>query len=330
MAEMPKPEHWMQLRAKRPASDGALTTLPIPTSAGDESGLLLGMDAAQNLHLLIPVQRPPKGRMPPDLNGMRVRHQKLETGEVLDLTASSAHEQFFNPVCQDVIEAVLDGRDPWRAVDLIIRNWRSAWQATRAPMEKITQVGLFGELYVLQNVLIPFLGAPAIDLWSGPLAERHDFVTDRLHIEVKTTRKSRHEHEISRLDQLYTPGDSRLLLVSIQLEESLAGQQSLATLFDNINELLRPTPAALDLFAQHMADLDWSEDMRNSADLLRFNVRDALVYIVDEEFPRIPQDFKPPSGVIAIRYTVDLANLPALGMDEVRTLVRDSYPFDRG
>jgi hypothetical protein len=326
MADVPRPGDWIQLRARPPVSDDALTTVPVLTAQGDASGLLLGIDAAQNLHLMIPVQHAPKGKVPPDLNGVKVRHRRLESGNVLDLMATPAHEPFFNPLCQSVIEAVLDeGRDPWRAVDSLIRAWRSAWQATRAPIEKIVQVGLFGELFFLKQVLIPCLGPAAVDHWSGPSGERHDFVVPgRLHIEVKTTRRSRHEHEISRLDQLHTPQAGRLVLASIQLEESLAGEHSLATLFDELVERLRGAPAALDLLAKQMTQMGWSEDMRNSVDLLRFNVRDAVMFRVDEEFPRLPQDFKLPSGITGIRYTVDLANLPVLDLAEVMDLVRQA------
>ena len=329
MAELPKPEHWTQLRARRPASDGALATLPVPTSTGNPSGLLLGMDAAQNLHLLVPVPgAPPLKGMAPDLNGVRVRHQRLETGDVLDLTASSAHEQIFSPVCREVIDAVLvDGRNPWKAVESIIRNWKSAWQPARALMGRSVQVGLFGELFVLQDLMIPCLGAAAIDLWSGPLSERHDFVAERLRIEVKTTTsKSTRQHEISRLEQLHAPEGCQLLLISIQLEESLAGRHSLATLLDGLNRVLGQTPAAVDLLAKYVGELGWTEDMRSSPELLRFNIRDAHVYMVDEEFPRIPADFVLPSGVSGLRYTVDLANLPTLDMDEVRSLVRSAQP----
>lgn len=325
MADSPKPADWVQLRAQRPVSDDALAVRPVLTSQGDASGLILAMDAAQNLHLMIPVRRAPDGRMPADLNGLQVRHKRMESGEVLDLMASPAHEQIFNPLCREIIDAVLEERrDPWGAVAAIIRSWKSAWQPARASMEKTVQVGLFGELYVLKKVLTPCLGAAAIDLWSGPAGERHDFVTERLHIEVKTTRKSRHEHEISRLDQLHAPQGCQLLLISIQLEESLKGEHSLATLLGQLNEALREMPAALDLLTKQMAQMGWSEDMRNSADLLRFNVRDALVYLVDEEFPRLPEDFTPPSGVTGLRYTVDLANLPTLDMEEVLALVRQA------
>jgi Putative PD-(D/E)XK family member, (DUF4420) len=194
--------------------------MPITTD-GVETPLSMAMDVARNLHLLIPVQRGPSSPKAPDLNGLKVRHRRLESGEILDLVASPSHEHVFNPVCKDILDAILvEQRDPWSAVAAIIRIWQSAWKPARQEMDKTVQVGLFGELLVLQTLMIPCIGSVAVDQWSGPESERHDFAGARLHIEVKTTRKSRHEHEISRLDQLRVPAGCQLLLVSIQLEQS--------------------------------------------------------------------------------------------------------------
>ncbi len=147
-----------------------------------------------------------------------------------------------------------------------------------------------------------------------------------LHLEVKTTRKSRPEHEISRLDQLRVPAGCRLLFVSVQLEQSVGGAESLATQLDAAIESLRGDAAALDMFLTKMVNMGWSDEMRNSGELLRFNVREAFSYEVDADFPKLPDDFMPPSGVVAVKYIVDLANLPALGLEEAIALIKDTNP----
>ena len=326
MADGPTSAQWAELRTRKPIADDALTTTPIALE-GTETPLLMAMDVAGNLHLLIPVHRGPTGAKPPDLNGLKVRHRVLETGEFLDLAATPSHEQVFNPVCEDVINAVWDDhRDPWSAVAAIIRTWQSAWKPVRPEMDKSVQVGLFGELLVLKSLMIPCLGPAAVDQWSGPEWERHDFVGDRLHLEVKTTRKSRHEHEISRLDQLRVPEGCQLLLASIQLEQSVGGNETLASTLDDVVNLLRGDAYALDTFMTKMANMGWSDEMRDSGELLRFFVRSAFVYVVDDDFPRLPDDFAPPSGVVSVKYTVDLANLPALGIEEATGFIKAANP----
>ncbi len=64
--------------------------------------------------------------------------------------------------------------------------------------------------------------------------------------------------------------------------------------------------------------------MRKSGELLRFHLREAALYEVDEYFPRLRKDFRPPSGVLSVRYAISLANLPSLGVDEVIEMLKDS------
>lgn len=323
MLEGPTPEMWAELRADRPVAQDELITMPVRLD-GRDTTVLMAMDCAGQLRLRIPVQRGPQdGDKPPDLTGLRVRHAPLRAGEFLDLIASPAHERVFTPVCWDVARAVLvEQREPWRAVNAIVRDWKSAWKQARAEMDKPTQVGLIGELFVLRRLMIPSLGPAAVAQWSGPESERHDFVGLRLRIEVKATRKSRHEHEISRLDQLRTPSGARLLLVSLQLEESVEGAVTLATLRDEVIAALASDGAALDAFLTKMAKLGWSDEMRRSGELIRCNLRDAAVFQVDDEFPRLPDDFVPPPGVVAVKYTIDLANLPRMDAEDAVGLIR--------
>ncbi len=324
MVDCPSPSQWAELRATRPLSDDVLVTMPIMVD-GAETPLSMAMDQPGHLHLLIPVTHGPVGQKPSDLNGLKVRHRRLETGEVIDVSAPPSHEQVFTPFCSDVIKAITaQRREPWAAVAAIVRNWQSAWKPIRQEMSAVLQVGLFGELLVLNSLMLPCVGPAAVDQWRGPDAERHDFVGDRMHLEVKTTRKSRPEHEISRLDQLRVPAGCRLLFVSIQVEQSVGGSQTLATQLDAAIDRLRAHPAALDAFMAKMANMGWSEEVRHSGELVRFNIGDAQVYEVDTDFPRLPDDFAPPSGVVAVKYTVDLANVPALGFEEAEAIIKEA------
>lgn len=327
MPNAPTAELWARLRQERPGHEDALSTERAGTRA-DGREILFGMDHRSGLHLLIPVNDDHDGERPPDLQGLRVRH-RIVSGDshYLDLTANAAHERLFTPLAADVLHAVTDmGRDPWKAVSSIVRSWQSAWRPVAPEMSKTIQVGLFGELLTLERIMLEALGPPVVHLWSGPESERHDFVGEAIHVEVKTTRRSRHEHEISRLDQLDVSAGRRLLFVSILLEESLAGRETVGTKMDEIIERIRIDPAATDAFMSKMIRLGWSDELRRSGQLLRFDLRDSHIFEVDSSFPRMPSGFVPPDGVFGLKYSIDLANIPSMDISEAIALLRDAFP----
>lgn len=327
MLEGPTPERWAELREDRPVSEDELAVMPVRQDGAD-TDVLMAMDYAGQLRLRIPVQRGPQHDKLPDLNGLRVRHLNLSGGQFLELAGDPAHERVFTPICCEVAHAVLvERREPWGAVNTIVRAWQSAWKQVRSEMERSVQVGLVGELFVLLRLMIPSLGPAAVAQWSGPDSERHDFVGARLRVEVKTTRRSRHEHEISRLDQLWTPVGTQLLLVSVQIEETVGGAVTLATLRDDIIAALGQDAAALDEFMAKMASMGWSDEMRRSGELLRCEMRDTAIFLVEDGFPRLPESFVPPRGVVAVRYTSDLANLPPLDAADAAHLVKTANEY---
>ena len=315
---------WATLRAERPLSDGSLATRSVLWD-GHVSGILAGMDAAGALHLLIPVPDAEVRRAISDLNGLRVRARITDAGSYLSVTAEPQHERVFTPVCREIVQAVFsEGREPWAAVDSIVRRWLAAFRAIRPAMSRSVQIGLVGELIILARVLIPALGASAILAWSGPESERHDFVAGLLHIEVKTTTRARHEHEISRLDQLWIGGDATLVLASVRLESTIGGDTTVATMVDEVLHLVQDEPGLADAFMLKLFRLDWSDEMRRSGELLTFNLSEAAFHEVDDRFPRLAEDFTPPAGVVAVKYTVSLANLPTLDLNEVSALIAAS------
>lgn len=312
---------WATLRAERPLSDGSLATRSVVWD-GQVSGILAGMDAAGALHLLIPVPDAEVLRTIADLNGLRVRLRVTDAGPYLSVTADPQHERVFTPIGREIVQAVFsEGREPWAAVDSIVRRWLAAFRAIRPAMSRSVQIGLIGELIILARVMIPTLGAAAILSWSGAESERHDFIAGLLHIEVKTTTRVRHEHEISRLDQLWIGGEATLVLASVRLESTMGGNMTVATMVDEVLHLIRGEPGLADTFLLKLFRLDWTDEMRRSGELLAFNLSEAAFFEVDDQFPRLTEDFDPPTGVVAVRYTISLANLPTLDLDEVAGLL---------
>jgi hypothetical protein len=214
-----------------------------------------------------------------------------------------------------------EGRDPAMSVDRIIDDMRAALRPLVPDLGPSEQVGLFGELWVLSNVLFPTIGSRICHLWSGPDSERHDFVGQGVHVEVKTTTRSEPKHEISRLDQLRAPANKRLLLVSVLVERTLGGDETLADRIDEIREKLSDDGRAVDVFESRLAQLGWHEGLRQAGSLLRFTFRDVHVFEVTGSFPRLPDDYTPPLGVSGIKYSINVGSLPSLSVSEVQKIL---------
>lgn len=309
------PQRWARLREQRPHHE-AIYEL----AAGDFEDGLIGVTEDGRLHLLVAVSVAPQN-LPPDLQSIQVR--VVEGGQTwLDVSARSHHEELLTLVANKVLYAICsEGRDPAMSVERVIDDMRAALRPLVPDLGPSEQVGLFGELWVLSNVLFPTVGSQICHLWSGPDSERHDFVGQGIHVEVKTTTRSEPKHEISRLDQLRAPANKRLLLVSVLVERTLGGDETLADRVDEIRDKLGNDGRAIDVFDARLAQLGWHEGLRQTGSLLRFTFRDVHVFEVTGSFPRLPDDYTPPLGVSGIKYSINVGSLPSLSVTEVQKIL---------
>ncbi|WP_304308284.1 PD-(D/E)XK motif protein [Pseudacidovorax intermedius] len=308
-------ERWTSLREQRLPHEDIYEQ-----AAEDLEAALIGVSDDGRLHLLLAIDVAPQN-VPPDLQSLQVRI--LEGGQTwLDVSARSHHEELLTLVANKVLHAIrIEGRDPAVSVERIIDDMRAALRPLAPDLGTADQIGLFGELWVLSNVLFPTIGTRVSHLWSGPESERHDFVGQGVHIEVKTTTRSEPKHEISRLDQLKAPVNKRLLFVSVMLEKSLGGDETLADRVDEAREKLGPDGRALDVFDSRLAQLGWHEGLRQTGALLRFTFPGVHVFEVAGNFPRLPDDYRPPPGVTGIRYSINVGSLPSLDVAEVQEVL---------
>lgn len=311
------PDRWARLRNER-SNHGSIYELATP----DYDDALLGVSQEGRLHCLLGVEAAPKA-LPPDLQSIEVR--LVEADRMwLDVSARSHHEDLFTLVTNKVLHAIrVEGRDPAIAVEKVLEGIRAALRAVEPELAPSVQIGLFGELWVMLNVLMPTVGPRTCQIWSGPDGERHDFVGERVHLEVKTTTRIEPKHEISRFDQLRAPNGKRLLLVSVLLERSTGGDETIADRIDAIRTALGNNGQAIDAFENQLGKIGWHEGLRQTGSLLRCTFRDVQVFEVSGAFPRLPDDYNPPAGVSAVKYTIDVSATPSLRRSEVEEILRE-------
>lgn len=316
MAEWVTTERWSMLRQEL----GGNAFIRDFIMDGDHyTECAIGVDDATRLHLMVrvPDESIP---LPPDLNDITIRYAECDC-LVVDVAADAALETIISPVFDAIIRGCIDGRCPVEVIADQLERIRKAFSRSGSAISENKQIGLVGELIVMRHIIIPGIGCRAAFQWSGPLAERHDFVGKEVHVEVKSTTRSMDQHEISRLDQLRPPEGKRLLFASIQLERSIAGDHTIATMRDEIIDALGNNGSALDEFDKKLQDMGWHEGLVQSGTLLRFNLRSLSVFAVEGTFPRLPDDYTPPRGVVAISYMINVSACQIMEPDNVMALI---------
>lgn len=180
----------------------------------------------------------------------------------------------------------LDGIEPIEALETTLATWESIL-ASRVRLTLQAEVGLFGELLVVQALLDT--ATAGVSAWRGGLSEEHDFGFADADVETKTTTGEQRRHWIHGLGQLVPTGETPLWLLSVQLTRAGEGEgHRLPELIDDVRG--RASGAERARLAQNLTAAGWSEDQR---DLVtdRWRPRTpALAFRVADDFPRLTPD----------------------------------------
>ncbi|WP_245713536.1 PD-(D/E)XK motif protein [Nocardia vaccinii] len=105
------------------------------------------------------------------------------------------------------------------AVATAITKHRNVF-ASKTGLSQDREIGLYGELLVLEYLIGEVGAGPAVVAWQGPLSEEHDFVVGEIHLEIKTTSGEQRRHVMHGFTQLVPLREVPLSLISIQLTRS--------------------------------------------------------------------------------------------------------------
>ena len=133
------------------------------------------------------------------------------------IKTQSSRREMFVPFIAELISKDLS--NPLESLNETLREWSNFWAGKRARLSKHEQVGLIGELISL-SMLIKHSGAKIIHKWGGPLGWLHDFESEKIDLEIKTTTKQPDTVFISKISQVAPmEGSKELHLVVIGLEQ---------------------------------------------------------------------------------------------------------------
>lgn len=186
-----------------------------------------------------------------------------------------------------------------------IRSWqRFMEKPSDGRLSDEEEVGLFGELLVLEDLLDSLQVEAALNLWKGPENSLQDFRTETVGVEVKTTiALSGFPVKISSLDQLDGLGSRVIYLVGIRLTVIDSGR-TLPELIDAIrNSLVDHAGARARL--ERLLLLVGYQDSVSEAYVRRFQLQTERVFSVEPGFPYISRS-NLPLAILDAEYRIDL------------------------
>ncbi len=150
-------------------------------------------------------------------------------------------ESFHQLVSEIALRIDADPSCPIDAVRKTMVEWRALLEQ-KAALPRELVLGLSGELWFLE-ALIRARGEEAIETWTGPGRESHDFRFGALELEVKTTSGQNRNHIIHGIKQLTASPSSVLHLLSLRMGGANDGR-TLAERVATIRPLLTAGNAA--------------------------------------------------------------------------------------
>lgn len=289
-----------------------------PPSAMSVHGILIAVDRNGTRHLLL--EAPPESVAPSTraVKGLTVEVTDLRVGErpgrsYFDVACAdpTMNHNFANVAAEIIDRFGADPSDPRRLLERTFDRWRWFWGTPDGELSETAAVGLFGELWFLEHWIAP-LSQSAVETWTGPWRDRHDFKSVAASVEVKATRARSDgsaTHRISGLDQLADPETGKLFLFSLRVTPDPIGGHSLAKSVDRLRGQLSTKPDALRVLDERLRLAGYTPVSAERHDA-PMRVTAEELFEVGESFPRLtPYSFPegPPSGVDDIRYSLDLA-----------------------
>ena len=245
----------------------------------------------------------------PEAQGFRVLLERRSPGAkgqvllILERTQSGGSELFAQMVDDvlDITEAAPSEEAAVRAFVGRIVAWKRFMHEMRPTgLSDSEEIGLLGELVVLDMLLDTLTADQAIQSWTGPEDGVQDFVWAQSAIEVKTTLGAKDIIHISSMDQLDPSPLDQLRLIRVRARPG-SGGKTLPQWGDTVAERCQQ---ALPDFSNRLLSAGYAEVQRDQY-THQFIVDGLDAYAITEEFPSLRRA-RAPEAVREANYQLDL------------------------
>ncbi|MGW8352943.1 PD-(D/E)XK motif protein [Streptomyces wedmorensis] len=255
-------------------------------------------------------QRPPRSPLP------AVVIDQVAVGRGLRMARIRTNQVELMREFHDLLIAVADrivtkNRSLDRAFAETVDGWSSLLGRPRA-MSVEQRIGLLGELSILSRLAETYGWQTAVEAWTGPYGEEHDFALVDFDIEVKTTAAERRRHLIHGIGQLQAAPGRPLWFASLRLTRGGAGGRTLAESVEAVRgAVAERAPASLARLDSALERSGWSAER---VDDERWTPRDDALVLAAESVPRLEPALLAAAAlerISAVHYETDVTGLAA-------------------
>ncbi|WP_137989126.1 PD-(D/E)XK motif protein [Streptomyces vilmorinianum] len=253
-------------------------------------------------------QQPPRSSLPAVRIDQVVVHKGLRMARIRTTQVELMRD--FHDMLLAVADRIVTKNRPLDGAFVeTVEGWGSLLDRPRA-MSVERRIGLLGELSMLSRLAERYGWQTAVEAWTGPYGEEHDFALVDFDIEVKTTAAERRRHVIHGIGQLQPAPDRPLWFASLRLTRGGAGGRTLSESVHAVRgAVTKQAPAALARLNSALERSGWSAEREDDE---RWTPRDEALVLAAESVPRLSPELLAAATlerISAVRYETDVTGL---------------------
>jgi Putative PD-(D/E)XK family member, (DUF4420) len=256
-------------------------------------------------------------------DGLSVTDQRRPNEGILRLAIALERDELqnvFEVLAADIIDVVIPSTTAPAALTAAIRRleaWQACLKLRRQGLSREEQIGLVGELMVLELLAEEIGYSDAVEAWQGPLEGIHDFSRHGMAIEVKSAVGVGSLLRISRLNQLESSGLSALTIARPRLREDANGKSLSGVIWKIRDDIARSSPHALSAFNERLIRAGYLDLDSDAYDGLYLVMHELYGFEVANEFPRLTASTVP-AGIVEGSYVIDERSISGFRLDAFR------------
>lgn len=249
----------------------------------------------------------------PTSSGFEVRRMLFPEDEKIALQlvlTNNRYKDIFTALVQDIAENIAFIPVETDAVQMLANRLRR-WQIflEKHDLEGLSeeiQHGLYGELWLLRQVVIPRFGLNSLRYWLGPEGANQDFSFEGCAVEVKTTvSQNPQKLSISNENQLDETRLNKLFLMHLSLDVRSNGE-TLPEIVESLRAILGKDSSSRELFEKRLFQIGYLDIHAPKYSETSYKHRTSGYFKIEQDFPRIvPADLK--QGIVQVRYSIEIS-----------------------